>query len=596
MSRSTRHHLFGALAASGLAACFAQQAAAPPDAASEDELRFRVDSVDMTLPDYDAIGYEIDLRVSDVPGHETYAADVKGSYIATRDLAELALDFDGNTIDEVVIGGHAATYRREGAKLIVKLPQAVPSGRSLTSRIRYHGAVLQADGADPNDFAAFGGLDVRQHNADGKRIYSSLNWPSKARRWLPLRDHPSDGAIVAMNLTFPRSFTVLSNGKQVARTEHTDGTSTWRYEALTPMPAYDFHVVAYEGWKVDDTRSTSGIPITTYTYGGAAQSQAKIYGDLAKTLDFYESKFGKYRWGTASFVEEPIFGGGMEHATVVSMDETLFTMPPQEARKTAFHELGHHWSGNLVRIRTWNDFWLSEGFTEYLTARFLAANDGPDAKKAVLRSYLTRALAADRNAPHPVRPADPEVDVLTIFDAISYQKGALVLHALERVVGGEDKLTQLLKAWFDRHAFRAVLTADLEKELSEASGKDLSKFFDGFVYGSYHPEVRVTFTPVASGETDIKVEQLQTKGPAAGFVFPLDVDLVDDAGHAERFAIDLTGKSTASRVRTARPPVSVVVDPEESMLGTVACGAPAVAECKTGFRCQPGAVSVCVPR
>ena len=82
----------------------------------------------------------------------------------------------------------------------------------------------------------------------------------------------------------------------------------------------------------------------------------------------------------------------MEHASVVSMDETLF-VDPVEARKTAFHELAHHWSGNLVRIRTWNDFWLSEGFTEYLTARFLSANDGPEAKKTVFRGYLTEALA-----------------------------------------------------------------------------------------------------------------------------------------------------------------------------------------------------------
>ena len=106
----------------------------------------------------------------------------------------------------------------------------------------------------------------------------------------------------------------------------------------------------------------------------------------------------------------------------------------------------------------------------------------------------------------------------------------------------------------------------------------------------------MTLAPVPTGETDIKVEQLQTKGPAAGFTFPLDVDLVDDAGHAERFAIDLTGKTTTKRVRTAHPPVSVVVDADEWMLGTVSCGAPSVAECKSGFRCQTGAVSVCVPR
>ena len=123
-----------------------------------------------------------------------------------------------------------------------------------------------------------------------------------------------------------------------------------------------------------------------------------------------------------------------------------------------------------MRIRTWNDFWLSEGFTEYLTARFLSANDGPEAKKAVFRGYLTQALDADRDNAHPVRPADPEVDVLTIFDATSYQKGALVLHALERVVG-EDKLIEFLRGWFDRHAFSAVLTSDLRRSSKAPRGR-----------------------------------------------------------------------------------------------------------------------------
>ncbi len=582
-----------AVALFALSACFAQQGAPPPDAASEDELRFRSGPVDTSLPDIDSIGYEVDLRVNDVPGHETFTADVKGSYVATRDLTELTLDFDGNTIDDVSISGRSTTFRRDGAKLIIKLPTTVGNGRTFTSRVRYHGAVVQADGADPNDFAAFGGFNIRQRNAEGKRIYSSLSWPSKARRWLPLRDHPSDGAMLAMNLTFPRSFTVISNGKLASKTDNSDGSSTTRYEALTPMPAYDFHVVAYESWQVDATKAKSGVPIVTYLYGNAHRAQHDVYGDLPKSLDFYEATFGRYRWGTASFIEEPIFGGGMEHASVVSMDETLFP-DRAEARKTAFHELAHHWSGNLVRIRTWNDFWLSEGFTEYLTARFLAANDGPDAKKTVFRGYLTEALAADRSNPHPVRPADPEKDVLTFFDAISYQKGALVLHALERLVG-EEKLTTFLKGWFDRHAFSAVTTADLEKELAAETAADLSKFFAGFVHGSYHPEVRVTFAAVGA-ETEVKVEQLQTKGPSEGFVFPLDVDLVDDAGHSERITVDVSGKTTTKRVKPAHVPTSVVVDADELMLGTVVCGASAAGACKEGFRCQGGEVSVCVPK
>ena len=595
------------VAALVLAACAARPKTSspaplpPPGAAAENEHRFPVSAVDMTLPDFDVIGYEIDLRVNDVPGRETFAADVKGSYVATRELAELRLDFDGNAIDGVLIGGRPASYRRDGAKLVIVLPRTIASGSSFTSRIRYHGPLVQADGAEVNDFAAFGALYVKQHNAERKRIYTSLGWPNKTRRWLPVRDHPSDGAMVAMNLTFPRSFIVVANGENVARIDNADGTSTWRYEVLAPMPAYDIHVGAYESWKIDDGVSPSGVRIATYTYPRSEKKQPAIYGDLSKAINFYETRFGAYRWGIARFVEEPIFGGAMEHTTVVSMDETLFR-DPAEARKVAFHELAHHWSGNLVRIRTWNDLWLSEGFADYLTLRVVAANDGPDARKAMLHAYLTEALAADRSATaHAVRPADPEIDVLTIFDAISYQKGALVLHALERAVGGEDVLTRFLKVWFDHHAFGAVLTSDFEKELSAATGKDLSKFFAGFVYGTYHPELRVTFAPVAHGEggegdTELQVEQLQTKGPANGFAFTLDVDLVDATGHAERFAIDLDGKTTKKRAHTAQRPVSIVVDPDEWLLGTVACGAPAASECNSGFRCATGAVSVCVPR
>lgn len=571
-----------------LAACFAGEGDATGGVeGGEDELRFRADAVDKTLPDVDALGYEIALRIDDTERRESFTADVKGTYVATRTLSELSLDFEGNTVDEVRVGGRIAQHRREGARLIVTLPSPVAEGRTFSTRIKVHGDVRQADGANPNDFSAFGGLMVKQRNGDGKRIFTSLNWPSKARRWLPLRDHPSDGAMVAFDVTFPKAYVVLANGKKLADKENADGTRTWRYEALTPMPTYDFHVSAYDGWKIEEARSPSGVPIATYTYASASRHEDAVYGDLPKVLDFYESRFGKYRWGTAGFVEEPIFGGGMEHASVVSMDETLFS-DPHGARDTAFHELGHHWSGNLVRIRQWNDFWLSEGFTEYLTARALAEVDGPERKRQVYREYLSSALSADRSNPHPLAPRGDEIDVLTIFDGITYQKGALVVRMLERIVGGE-RMDAFLKGWFDRHAFGAVRTSDLERELSEASGIDLSGFFASFVYGGYHPELKVTFDA-----DEVKVEQVQSKGIATGFVFPLDLDFVDETGNVQRVVVDLTGKVTTKPHGLGRAPRSVVVDPDEYAMAVTTCGqnAGTTAQCKTGYRC---ASSVCVP-
>src|SRR5690606_22320632 len=124
---------------------------------SEDELRFRVATVDTSLPDVDAIGYEVDLTVGGEPGAETFRGDVSAMYVATQNLRELALDFDGNVIESVRVGSGLARYRREGARLVVELPSPVAAGRSFTTRIRYRGEVRQADEANPNDFSAFGG-------------------------------------------------------------------------------------------------------------------------------------------------------------------------------------------------------------------------------------------------------------------------------------------------------------------------------------------------------------------------------------------------------------------------------------------------------
>ncbi len=563
----------------------------------EEELRFRAGAVDRSLPDVDAIGYEVDLVVDAVLGHETFRASVKGTYVATRALDEVSLDFEDNTIDEVQVSGRPAEHRREGGQLVVKLPSPVAAGATFSSRIGYHGALRRADGLDPNDFAAFGGFMVKERNRENERIFTTLSWPSKARRWLPLRDHPRDTAMIAIRATFPRSFTVLANGRRVAEQLHEDGSKTWSYEALTPMPTYDFHVSAYEGWAVDETRSTSGIPIATYSYGRTRARAQKVYADLPKALDFFEGTFGKYRWGSAAFIEEPIFGGGMEHASVVSMDETLFD-DPEEARVTAFHELAHHWSGNAIHFRTWNDFWLSEGFTEYLTARAIEHLDGAEAARTIWRGYLTETLAADKSTPHPLAPpldGGREIDVLAIFDAIPYQKGALTVRMLESIVG-QAEMASFLRGWFERHGLgAAVTTDDLQRELEIATGRDLAGFFAGFVRESGHPELRATFTTTGR-ETTVTIEQLQERGPSGGFVFPLDLDLIDDEGGHERIKVELTGKVTTTTVTTARTTASILVDPDEYAVAVASCGQSG-GRCRDGFRCAPqrAGISMCVP-
>lgn len=565
---------------------------APSDATSSGVDDYTSTPVDMTLPNVDALRYDVDLTVEGDAGREGYRATVRGNYVATRQLSELTLDFaSANDVEQVTVDGVEAEHRGEGDALVITLPKPVSKGARFSSEIRFRGTVFQADGSDPNDFARFGGLMVRQRNAEGQRIFTSLNWPSKAHRWLPVVDHPSDGAQVSFTATWPSSFTVLANGVRLSEEDGEGGTKTWRYEAKTPMPVYDFHVSAYEHWQVDRhlEGGPSETPITSYVYGSSASMAAPIYGDLPKMLAFYEKTFGPYAWGSASFIEEPIFGGGMEHASVVSMDETLFS-DAKEARKVAAHELAHHWSGNLVRIRTWNDVWLSEGFAEYLTAKAIGHVDGKAAEKAVFRDYFVRSIQADARLSHAVAPAGDEIDVLSIFDAIIYQKGAFVLRMLEREVG-EEAFLSFLHGWFARHAMQAVGTDTLERELEEATGKDLSAFFASFVRSPSHPEVAVRIEG-----RELVIEQVQRSGPADGFRFSLEVDVDDVRGEAQRVIVPLTGKTTRHGLsfepnRGAR----VVVDPDAVALVVAACDATVTCAREDRCRASAGGVSLCLP-
>jgi aminopeptidase N len=585
----------GLLALAAVTGCAADGQAGELEA-SEDDLVFRgtqVGAVDASMPDVDAIGYEVDIRVDESTAKkESYRATVKGTFVATAPLGEVALDFAGNEVDSVRVSGRAATFRRERDKLVVKLPTAVAKGRAFSITTAYHGALAQADGADSSDLDAFGGLMVMQKNTNQRKIYASLNWPSKARRWLPLRDHPRDGAMFAVRATFPEKYVVVSNGKRVSAAKNADGTKTWQYEALTPMPPYDVSLTAYDDWAESEARSRSGVPIKTFTYSSSTTIAKDIYQDVPRSMDFYEGTFGPYRWGSLAYLEEPIFGGGMEHASVVSMDQSLFRSP-RESRLIAFHELGHHWSGNLARIGTWNDFWLSEGFTDYLTRRAAEALDGEEEARKLWRSTMARALEAEAQSLHPVRPPDPEKNVLEFFDDISYQKGAWVLRMLEKRLG-RDKMDAFLKGWFERHAFKAVTTSTLEAELAPLMGPDAARaFFDQFVRGEYHPEYAVTFAAAGGGKTTITVKQLQSSGPREGFAFPLALE-VAGGGEKARVTVDVTGKTTSATVAVPFEVASVQADPDETVYGTVVC----TDTCRTGYRCERTRAphSVCVPR
>ena len=303
--------------------------ASPTDAAAPGALSFRGQALgapDRSMPEVDAIGYELDLAVSDAtPGAEAFRATLRGTFLATRALTSLALDLEGNEVDEVTVDGAPTTHTRTGDRLDVALPQPLADGAGFVVSVRYHGVFLQGR-TGAAGFNTNGGLMAVQRNREGRRVFMSLDWPGRTRRWLPVRDHPRDGAMVAARLTFPAAYTVLSNGRRVGVTDNADETRTWEYEALTPMPIYDLHVGAYDQWVDQESPAASnGVVIHHYDYRSMMAQGNAAYADIHEAMNFFTDTFGAYRWGPMAFLQEPAIGGGMEHATVVNMVSSMLT-------------------------------------------------------------------------------------------------------------------------------------------------------------------------------------------------------------------------------------------------------------------------------
>jgi aminopeptidase N len=118
-----------------------------------------------------------------------------------------------------------------------------------------------------------------------------------------------------------------------------------------------------------------------------------------------------------------------------------------------------------------------------------------------------------------------------------YDKGAWVLHMLRYVVG-DDAFWEALRLYRAAHAYGNATTEDLRAAFETASGRDLSWFFDQWVYTPRRPVYRVSWSAAAGGIA-VTVEQRQKHGIARRttlrdvYVMPLEITLHYADGSSE---------------------------------------------------------------
>ena len=84
------------------------------------------------------------------------------------------------------------------------------------------------------------------------------------------------------------------------------------------------------------------------------------------------------------------------------------------------------------------------------------------------------------------------------FRALVYNKSAIVLHMLRRMIG-EEAFLRGLRRFYNQWRYKKAGTDDLRAALEAESGRPLTRFFDRWILGSVLPQIRVRSTVDEAG-------------------------------------------------------------------------------------------------
>jgi aminopeptidase N len=494
--------------------------------------------------------------------------------VCTQRLRAAYGPFDSITLDAVDLRIHSVrdgsgrdldhTYL--GGKLTIRFPRPVTDGVELSIAYDVDHPALGLYFMGPNDAEPEATWQLWSQGED-----------EEARYWIPCHDAPNERMTTEMIVTVDKRYTVISNGG-LRGVKEKGGKKTWHWFESVPHVSYLITLVVGEFVQV--IHQGKGLLVDSYVEPGREAEARRSFGKTPKMIDFF-SKVLDYPYPYEKYTQVAIrhfHFGGMENTSATS--QTDGTLHDERAALDftsdglVAHELAHQWFGDLLTCKSWAHAWLNEGFATYFEAIWKEEDLGrgefdyemvTDAASYMAEGYR-RAIVSNRYA----YPQD-------LFDMHLYPKGAWVLHMLRRKLGDET-FWKALRVYVHRHEKGCVETIDLIRAFEDASGKNLTGFFDQWIMSPGHPEIEGSL----AWEGDDKRVRVTLKqahkaegGIPAVFRIPVRVECRRPNGRVVAETFEMDRQEQTFYMSVSEEPASVVVDPEQAVLATWKLDTPA---------------------
>ncbi len=319
-----------------------------------------------------------------------------------------------------------------------------------------------------------------------------------ARRMFPGFDEPLFKTPFDITVTTRADNTVVGNAPVSREEAAGEGLKRVVLERTAPLPTYlvevavgPFDVVTAGPVPANAVRHRP-LPLRAVATRGKGERLHYALDNTPAILSYLEAYFDReYPYAKLDLIASPEFGtNAMENAGAIVYGDQRILLDARSSleQQRGFgvihaHEISHHWFGNLVTPKWWDDIWLNESFANWMGNK--AANAWrPELQLEVLP--LQEALAAmqldSRIAARRIRqPVDSNMQIGSSFDAITYLKGGGVLSMFEGYLG-EDAFRAGIRTYMRRFPYGVADVEDFMASLAQGSGRaDVVPAFRSFI-------------------------------------------------------------------------------------------------------------------
>ena len=357
-------------------------------------------------------------------------------------LDAVELDAGGLRIESVMEGQERRYFERKGEGLIVVLPTPGRKGEPRSLTIAYTAPPAKGLVFFPD------------------QVYTSFFTSD----WMPCDERPDNRATLRLTVNVPHTYRVAGSGRA-------EGGS-WVID--TPAPAF---LYAFAAGEFAETNVKAG-DVTLRILGRADVAPATA----AATQFLIERSGHPYPGG----VYTQVFTHGTVEQEAVGM--TLLPESYVEDLKKKpddlwllAHELAHQWYAVGIATQDWSDFWLSEGMATFLADAFLEKQYG----KARYDQEIARSLSIYQSLRAQGRDRPLHFTGWATSGqaggSLPYHKGAWVLAELRKLMG-DDAFWRGLRTYTASRWGTPVTSENFQAAMQSVTRKDLSKFFEQWVY------------------------------------------------------------------------------------------------------------------